>query len=351
MTEAYRQALSDHKLNVVGSPDIEEIQFGRGQALQFAATVETAPDFELPDYKGLPIKRQTALVTPAEIDRGIEALRQRKVAYDVVQREIHNGDVAVINYTGTCEGKPITDFAPVARGLTEKKNFWVAIEPDSFITGFAEQLVGMKAGDKRTANVNFPADFVTPQIAGKQGAYEVEVVEVRERKLPEIDEAFAKSYEAASLEALREGIRADLQNELNSNQSRSLRDQAARLLMEKIKCDLPESLVEQETRRIIYNVVQDNQQRGLTKEVLDAQKDQIYARANGTARERVKATFVFQKVAEQEGVRVSDPEMAPAEIWRDGVAQQYARGQADGGIAEKRRIGGRLFLDPYGKGN
>jgi trigger factor len=306
---AYHQAVADQKLNVVGRPDVEEIQFARGQALQFAATLETAPDLSLPEYKGLPVRRETAGVAPADIDRALEALRLRKVTFETVSRELKQGDVAVVDYTGTCEGKPITDIAPTAKGLTEKKGFWVAVEPGSFIPGFAEQLEGMKAGDQRTVTVNFPAEFVTPQLAGKQGVYQVHLAEVKERVLPALDDAFAKSYEAASLEGLRERIRADLQNEMNVKQAQSLREQVVQTLLEKIQCDLPESVVEQETRNIVYGIVNDNQQRGLSKEALDAQKDRIYAKANAAAKERVRAGFVFKKIADKEGVRVAEGEI------------------------------------------
>jgi trigger factor len=125
-----------------------------------------------------------------------------------------------------------------------------------------------------------------------------------------LDEAFAKSYGADSMEKLREGVRADLQNEWNHKQSRSIRNQVVQNLIGKIQCDLPESLLEEETREIVFSIVNDNQQRGIPKEALDAQKDQIYATASGTARERIKATFAFQRVAEKEGVRVEQMEIA-----------------------------------------
>ncbi len=310
MTEAYRKAVSDNKIQVVGSPDIEEIQFGKGQAMQFAATLETAPDITLPEYKGLPIRRESANVTDQDVERAIDALRQRKVTFQTVQREIKQGDMAVVNYTGTCDGKPITDISPTARGLTKKENFWVPVEHDSFIPGFADQLIGMKAGEERTVTVQFPEDFVTPQLSGKQGVYQVHLVEAKEKVLPELNDEFAKSYDAPTLDDLRKGVRSDLQNELNSKQTRSLRDQAARLMLEKVQCELPESVVQNETRRIVYSVVGDNQQRGLSKEVLDSKKDEIYARANAAAKERVKAGFIFQKIADKEGVRVADGEIA-----------------------------------------
>jgi len=309
ISEAYRAAVTEHKLQVVGQPDIEEIQFTKDQPTQFAATLETAPEYELPEYKGLPVKRTISSVTEADIVRAIDMLREQRAEYPIVARPLANGDVAVVNYTGTSEGKPLTDFAPVARGLTEKKGFWIKAEPNSFIPGFTEQLVGMKAGEKRTVNVDFPADFVTPQLAGKKGVYDVELVEVREKKMPAADDAFAKQLQAENFEKLREGVRADLQNELNSKQARDIRNQALKALLDQIKCDLPESLVNQETRGIVYNIVSENQQRGVPKEAMDAQKDAIYNSANATAKERVKALFVVHRIAEKEGIRVEQTEM------------------------------------------
>ena len=156
--ENYRQAVKDQKLRVIVQPDIEEIQFGRGQALQFAATIETEPEFQLPEYKGLTLKREVKSVTDEEVARALDMLRERQAKFENVSRELRSGDIAVVNYTGTCDGKPITEIAPTATGLTEKKNFWIEMRPDSFIPGFADQLSGAKAGHRCSDGVwNFCA--------------------------------------------------------------------------------------------------------------------------------------------------------------------------------------------------
>jgi len=309
ISETYQKGVKDKKLEVIGYPDIEEIQFAKGQALQFAATIETAPKFEMPDYRGLPAKRELASVSEQDIDKAMDALRGQHAKFETVNRTVKENDFVVLNYQGTCEGKPITDWNPVARGLTEKKNFWIQVTPESFIAGFAPQLIGAKAGDKRTVTVDFPADFVTREVAGKKGVYEVEVVEVKERILPPADDAFAKTYGAEDLTKLRDGIRKDLQNELNLKQKRAVRAQFVEALLHKINFDLPESMVQHETRNVVYNIVSENQRRGIPKEVIDQQKDSIYAAANQTAKERVKAEFIFSKIAEKEGIRVNEQEL------------------------------------------
>jgi trigger factor len=239
----------------------------------------------------------------------LNLFRERQKTFLTVDRAVRRGDVAVVNYHGTCEGKPITETAPTAKGLTENKAFWIETEKDSFLPGFSGQLLGAKAGEKRTVSVDFAADFMLAPLAGKKGVYEVEVVEVKEKILPEMDQKFAESWGAKSLEALREGVRADLQNEWNQTQNRKIRQQVTQALLQSIQCDLPEAVVTAETRNLVYNIVSDNQQRGVPKEALDAEKDNIYATANNMARDRIKAMFVFQKIAEKEGIRVEQTDI------------------------------------------
>jgi trigger factor len=310
ISEAYRKAIEEQKLDVLGQPDIEEIQFGRGQALQFAATVETAPEFELPDYKGLPIQRELRTVTDADMERALNMLREQRVSFTKVERPVQSGDIAVVNYTGTCEGKPITEIAPTAKGLTEQKSFWVEATPTSFIPGFADQLLGAKAGDKRTVTVDFPADFVTPQLAGKKGSYEVEVVEVKEKVLPPMDEELAKAYGAESLEKLQAGVRKDLENELKFKQDKTLRTELVRALMSRVNFDLPETAVAHETRNVVYDLVQENTKRGVPRQVIEQQKEQIFSAATHNAKERVKVQFLLQKIAEKEDIKISQEEIA-----------------------------------------
>jgi trigger factor len=307
--DAYRQAVDEKKIAVVGHPDIEEIQFGPGQALQFAATIETAPEFQLPDYKGLLAKREVKSVTDADVEHALKLLAQQHVKFETVARELRLGDIAVVNYTGTCDGKPITDIAPTAKGLAEQKNFWVEVGVETFLPGFAEQLTGAKAGDKRLVNTDFPTDFVTKEIAGKKGVFDVELVEVKEKVLPPLDDAFAKKYGAENLEKLREGVRRDLENELKYSQARAIRSQIVRGLLDRVNFDLPETAVAHETRNVVYDLVRENSQRGVARDVIEKQKDEIYSAATRSAKERVKLAFLIQRIAEQESIKVSQEEV------------------------------------------
>jgi len=309
ISESLQEVLKEHKLELVTRPDVAEIQFGAGQPLHYAATVETAPQFELPEYKGLPAQIPVRTVTDADVEQALQALRERQVKHVTVDRPAQLGDMAVVNYEGTCEDKPIVQLAPTARGLTAQKNFWVEVGGTGFIPGFGEQLQTAKAGEKRTVTVDFPADFVTPQLAGKRGVYQVEVVEVKEKVLPALDEELAKSYGAADLTVLREGVRKDLENELVFARSRSIRNQVVGELLKRLQFDVPESTLEAETKRIVQDMVQNGAKKGVPKEAIEEQKDKILESASQAAKERVRSNFIFRKIAQREEIKVEREEV------------------------------------------
>lgn len=320
MSESFRDALREQKLDMVGRPELEETQFGRGQALQYTATLETAPEFELPEYKGLPVRREVRVVTAEDVDRALDILLDQRSTFMDVARPVQTGDYVVINYTGTCDGKPLTDIAPTARGLTEKKGFWVHVEEGSFIPGFTEQLVGASAGEKRTVTVQYPADFVSTQLAGLTGVYEVEVVQVKVKETPPMNDETAKAYGAENVQELREGVQRDLENELKHKQQRDTRDQLVRELLNRVTCELPESVVLSETKSAVYDMVRRHQEQGASREAIDQHKEQIFAVANNNARDRVKASFVLGRIAAKEGIKAEDSEVVQRVLM---MAQHY----------------------------
>ncbi len=307
--ENYRAALKEKNLRPLGNPDVEEIQFGRGKPFQFAATVETEPAFDLPEYKGIPVEVEVRQVTPEDVERGLDAIRNQRGEFADVDREVTSGDFVVVNYTGTCEGKPITEHSPTARGLTEQKNFWMKVETSHFIPGFTDQLLGARAGDHRTVTITFPPEFVVPVLSGKQGVYEVDVIQVKERRLPEVTDEFAKQFGVETVEALRSGIRGDLENELKHKRVTAIRNQLVKALLDRVQCDLPESVVQHETRNVVRDIVSENQRRGVTKEAIQDHKDEIFAAANTSAKDRVRAAIILNRIAEKENISVKQEDV------------------------------------------
>jgi trigger factor len=310
VNNGYRKAIKDNDLHTVGNPDVEEIQFGKGLPFQFAVTVETAPVFELPDYKGIKIKKEIRSVTDEDVDKAMDVLADRQAKFENVDRAIEENDYAVIDYIGQCDGKPIIETAPKADSLNKKDAFWIHVHAGHFIDGFPEQLIGLKVGDKKDIALKLNEDFVIKELATKDVVFSVEVKEVKTKELPEIDDAFAKQFGAEDVAGLREGVGGDLENELKTNQKRSVRDQLVQHLLTNVHCELPESIVDQETKNVVYDLVRENQQRGVAKETIDDKKDEIYSAAASSAKERVKVAFIIGKIAAKEGVKVTNEEIS-----------------------------------------
>jgi trigger factor len=144
---------------------------------------------------------------------------------------------------------------------------------------------------------------------------------VKEKIMPELNDEFAKSYGAESLDKLREGVRDDLQNELKFKLEKSVKNQVVRALLDKVTFELPDSAVAQETRNVVYDIVNENQKRGVPREMIEKEKESIYAAAAQGAKERVKMAFLFQKIAEKEDIKVSQEEILRRVTQLAGVYQ------------------------------
>jgi len=310
MSDSYSKALKENGLRPVIMPEVEELQFGHGKPFQYLATLEVTPAFELPEYNGLEVDKERRTVTSADIDKALDALREQRVSYTDVDRPAGEDDFIVVNFTGTIDDKPITDLVKVARGLTEQKNYWLNAKHNPLIPGIVEALIGSGKDDKKTVTVTIPNDFIYEELVGKEARYEIEIVQVKEKSLPELDDKFAKGFGAESMDKLREGVENDLKNELEYSLKKSVRNQCVDKLLDAVNCDLPETIVNEATRLGVHNIVQQNHQRGVGKEVIDENKDRIYANAKADAEVRVKANYILSKIAEKEGIKVTDQELS-----------------------------------------
>jgi len=308
--KGFQEAVQKENLQPVGHPRLEEdTPLESGKPFLFNITVEIAPTFELPEYKGLPVTLEKQTIGDEQVDKAILVLQERMCSYKDTDRTAQEKDVVVINYTGSCEGKPITEIAPSAQRIAKADNFWVRITKDSFLPGFTEQLVGLKAGDTKTVSVDFPADFIEPELAGKKGDFEISVVLVKEVELPVLDDKFASLYGLKSLEELKSRVHADLEQDARYKEKQSIESQIAKALIEKVDFQLPESLLELETAELVERVLQQNRERKVREEVIQRGMAEIQANAAQQAAANLKLNFIFGKIAEAEKLKASEEEM------------------------------------------
>ena len=152
VSKSYHEAIAEKQLRVVSLTNLEDVEFGDDRSMRFRATVVTAPEFELPDYKGIPLQLPDTKVTEAEVDAAVERLREQSADFvDVPGRGLEMEDFAVIDFEGTIDGKPIAELAPKAsKNLHGGKKFWLHLAPENFLPRFVEQMVGQKPDETRT---------------------------------------------------------------------------------------------------------------------------------------------------------------------------------------------------------
>ena len=264
----------------------------------------------MPEYNGIEVEKERRTVSDADVAKALNTLREQRVSYTDVDRSAGEDDFIVVNFTGTIDDKPITDLVKVARGLTEQKNFWLHTKQNPLIPGIVEALIGSGKDDKKTVTVTIPDDFIYEELIGKEAKYEIEIVQVKEKFLPELDDAFAKGFGAESMDKLREGVENDLKNELEYSLKKSIRNQCVDKLLSAVNCDLPETIVNEATRAAVHNIVQENHQRGVGKDIIEENKDRIYANAKADAEVRVRANYILSRIAEKEGIKVTDQELS-----------------------------------------
>src|SRR3984893_6962833 len=155
VSKSYREAIEQKKLRVASLTNLEDVQFGEDKSMRFQATVVTAPEFKLPNYKNIPVQLPDTKVSEAEIEAALERLREQTADFvDVPERGLQMEDFAVIDFEGSVEGKPIGEIEPHAnKPLFGWKKFWLRVAPDNFLPKFPEQLVGQKSGETRLVMV------------------------------------------------------------------------------------------------------------------------------------------------------------------------------------------------------
>lgn len=308
--ESYRQAVSDNKLHVVTMPQIDKVELAKDQPLRYEAKLEVAPEFQLPEYKGIQVKKKSAEVTEEDVTKMIDMLREQRAEFaDVTERPLAMGDFAVIRYSAVCEGKPLGESAPNAKLPAEDKDFWLMMDEDSVGPGFCQQLVGKNIGERAQVLVDYPAEFAQAELAGKKVTFFVEVKGIKEKKLPPVDDALAKTFNEESIDSFKAKIKEDVAKQKELSASSEVRNQIVEHLLKSTQFDRPPQLLAEETRGVVYDRVRENMMRGVTKEDIDSKKDEILGFASRSAADRVRAAFILSRIADEEKIKVDKKEI------------------------------------------
>ncbi len=306
---AYHTALKQEALTPVSIVDVTDVQITKQLPLSFKVTVDVAPDFALPPYKGIPITSKKIEVKDEDVEQILSKMRDRNAHFEpVTGRTARMDDVVEIDYSGAFEGKPLSEIAPDHPELAQGKTFWVLLSDamPEFLPGIKAQLEGIEIGQTREATIVFPEGYRVKSIAGKTTTYTVTATGIREKKAPELNDDFAKTVGADSVGDLCKVVRENLVKTAETTEMGRQNDEIVKWLIDHTPInDLPQSLVEEEARHIIQDVVQENVRRGVNKDAIESNREDIFSRAAQSASDRVKVNYILNRIADEEKVTVT----------------------------------------------
>ena len=307
--KAYRDGLDQSKLAVLSLVDVEEGAIEPGLSAAIKLTVDVRPEFKLPDYTGLATEVLPTEPGPEEIDKVIEGLRSERADFKVADRAAARGDYVRFGYTGTLDGKPLAEIVGDKAIYAGAPQTWEEVEGanDGLLPGMSQQIAGLKAGDKKSVSLTFPAEFAAvPALAGKQVTYAIEVQEVRERVLPPMDEAFFKQNQVENLEGLKTQVRANLAMRKDYENRAAQRRQVTDALIAQANFPVPDSLVASERDGVLRQFIEENMRRGIPQEQFEQNKKELYDSATKAAVSRVKVQLILARIAEVEKLKIDE---------------------------------------------
>jgi trigger factor len=244
LQRSFAEAVTQEQLHPAGSPQIEAKAAEPGKALEYVATFEIYPEFEVATVDDLEISKPVAEVSDADVDKMLETLRNQRKAWETVDRAAGDGDRLVIDFEGSLDGEPFE--GGKGEGVP------VVLGEGRLIADFEGQLAGLTAGESKTMDVNFPEDYPTESLAGKVAQFQVTAQEVAEARLPDLDESFAEAFGVTEggVEALRREVRANLERELEQAVKNRIKTQVMDGLHARNAFEVPKALIGEEIARL-----------------------------------------------------------------------------------------------------
>ena len=317
--ECFQKGLEEHDLTPALSPAPEELHLRVGEPMTFLTTLEVVPNFELPNYKGLPAEAPRVEITEEKVENAINSVRRDYAQREDRDKPVEDNDYVVISFTGTHNGEPLTTLAPTARGLSEQQGMPLHVhadgEHDHFIPGFTKQLLGAKAGDALDIKVTIPDEFPTqPKLQGLDVDFKVTVDKVQEEVLPELTDEFAKQFEVDNVQGLRDKARNALEDNAKGQNQQKITREVHSALMDQLSFEVPDTPRQQEMHGLVSQIVRMRRANGESEEDIENAKDQITADANADALAQLRWRYACQRIAKEEKIQVTDEEIARTAI-------------------------------------
>jgi trigger factor len=297
-----QRAVKDKNLMPITQPHVDHVDYAEGKPLKFRAVFEVLPEFDLGSYKGLDVEVEAAAISDADVEKTLEESRERAATFVPIEgRAIAKGDFAQLKLIGT----PADGGEPL-----QADSVLCHIGSEETLEAFTENLIGAQAGDHRRFEVTYPADYPDAKLAGKKYTYAVEVLGVKEKKMPELNDEFAKDVsDSQTLEELRGKIRQGLEAERDQRHNAAVRDALLAKLVTAHDFPVPETLVEGQMDVRLDRAVRSLAAQGVDPRAVNVDWEAMRRRQRDRAVEDVKAELLLDRIATAENIEAADEDV------------------------------------------
>ena len=296
------KAMAEQKLSPVSQPQVEKLEFKEGEPLKFLATFEVLPEFTLGDYKNIEIEMPEMNLSDEDVDRTLKEMGERAATFAPVEgRDVQDGDYVQVKLNGTPEGEgePLNAESVLCH-----------VGADETMAPFNDNLRGAKIGDHKDFDVDYPADYPDPKLAGKKFHYAVDVLGIKTKSTPELNDEFAKDVsDAGSLDELKKKIHESLEHERDHRQKDLQREKVLAELVKQHDFPVPQALVEQQMDVRLERVVRSLAQQGVDPRAVNVDWVSLRKRQEDRAKDDVKAELVIDRIATEEKIEPTDEEL------------------------------------------
>ena len=312
MDKAFQATLKeDESLKVIDIKWPDALDRKTDGSAVLKANLILAPEFTLPEYTGLTIEVPKQEVTPELVENELNTLRERHSEYlDIENRAVEEDDIIVIDYEGSCDGKEISEITdqPVPQ-LEKGEEFWLKVDEDSFLPGFATQLIGLQTKESREITVSIEEDFPLEPLRGKDLVFQVTTKGIKEQKKPEDDALVEALMPGGSMDDIKETIESQMRFQINRQLEEFKESKLLEQIATAVDFELPEEYVSSETQGQADRLVEDAVKRGMTEEQLQQEQETIFATAGEQARNNLKVQFLLGEIAQAEKITVPENEL------------------------------------------
>lgn len=306
--KAYNKMIEDNKDLQIAAQPILDIRTVDEKFIEYVFTLTLKPEVKLGKYKKLDVKKDKVKVTKEEIEHEIKHMREDYKEIVIKDGKIESGDIAVIDFEGFKDG------APFDGGKGE--NYSLTIGSNTFIPGFEDQLIGHKSGDEVDVNVSFPEDYHAEDLAGEPVVFKVKVHEVKQTKLPELDQDFFEDLNMEGIDS-KEKLEAQVKENIKTRKDAQADDKYIDELLEKIaedtEVDIPYTMVDDEVTHMLEHFKEHIMMQGITIEqfyqLTNSSEDKLREEYKDEALKRIKNRLIIEKIIEVEKIEVTDEEV------------------------------------------